>query len=174
MFMSQTELFAWILGQYPRSQQNNKFLIRPYYYPIDLVTINNGVTKSGNITIAANGDFVILSMNYRATIDDSNRDIVPQVKVQITDTGSSWQFASSAVDIATFMGHVQNAPYVTPWPYMVAGRSSLQVDATSYASAEDYATLTITFWGLLVQSLGPMGAGDSDQFVYRVFDDAQA
>jgi len=169
--VNMTELYAWILGQYPRDSQNDKFLIQPYYYPVDLLDIHPGATKTGQIQIAANADFIILSMNYRCSqnngdASDTNGDVVPKLQLQITDVGSSMQFASSNVDIATFMGRINEAPYTAPWPRMVSGRSSLSLQATSYAGTDIYAQLTVTFWGLLVQSLGAMGPNDVPQFAY--------
>lgn len=166
---SMIELYAWILGTYPLGNQGDRFLVLPYYYPTTFEDLTHGSSAINIINIAANADFVIRSMNYRACKDngdatDTNGDVVPKVEVQITDVGSSLQYASSQVDIATFMGQVDHAQFAAPWPRKVAGRSQLSVSVNSYAGTDDYSRLTITFWGMLVQSMGPMRDGDVPVF----------
>jgi hypothetical protein len=137
-----------------------KLLIQPYSYPLEFNSLAPAGQSSQQLVIAANADFVLSSLRYRASLysnggaDDTDADIVPKVRVLITDTGSNQQFSSQSVDIANLFGQIGRAPYVYMFPRIINGRSALTVAVTSYAVADTYANIELSFAGALVQQFG--------------------
>lgn len=124
--------------------------IQPYSYRVAFQNLAAGTTQNGKLDANANSDFILLSPRYRAT-EAADVDAIPEVRVLLTDTGSSTQLSDSAIDLTTFFGHIGKAPVEMVYPRIIAGRSSLQIQVTNYG-ATAYTNLELTFAGVLVQA----------------------
>lgn len=135
-----------------RAEFNQTLSLEAYDYPLEFTDLVSGQTQTKTFAIASNADFVMTSPRYRAVVDDANRDVIPQVKILLTDTGSNAQLMSDATDISTYFGQIGKAPYDIMYPRIINGRSAMSVQVTSYAAAETYSFLELTFAGVLVRA----------------------
>ena len=127
--------------------------IQPYAYRVNFTDLAAAGEQVKSINISANADFILTSPRYRAKVDDTANDVIPQVMVLLTDTGSSEQLTNDQVDISTYFGQIGKAPYTIEYPRIISGRSSLSVALSNYSTALTY-DIEMTFAGVLVRSYG--------------------
>lgn len=138
-----------------RAYGDKKLLITPYGYNLTFLALAQNGQASQVLNIAANADFMLLSVNSRAQIgaaQNMQTITAPFVRMLITDSGSNEQYTNTAVDLGNYAGTIpaiQNLPY----PRLVSGRSTLTVALTNYApTAETYTSLDVFFEGVLIRA----------------------
>lgn len=138
-----------------RFYQGRTLSIVPYGYTTTFLALAQNAVQTNIINIAANADFMMLSLNHRAQIGAAQTvqsKTAPFVRLLITDSGSNEQYTAQAVDLENYStngGVVQNLAY----PRIVSGRSTLTVQATNYApTAETYTTLDVFLEGVLIRA----------------------
>lgn len=131
---------AFAAAMYRETGKN--FRLVPYAYTTTFASIAQAATSTNTINIAANADFILLEIRHRANIAAAqtvSTKTAPFVRVLITDSGTNEQFTSAAVDLENYSQNGQAARPIQ-YPRFLQGRTSLTVQASSYApTAETYA-----------------------------------
>ena len=162
---SLSELQAFIRSLYARQMadgtvQSPSLYVAPYAYPITIASLAPAGTSTTQIPITANGDFLCLGVRHHATIaaaaQNASTKTVPCVRMLVTDNGTAEQWTNAAVDLENYSQNVYQSRNL-PFPRLVQGKSSLTVQVTSYAAAETYAPLELSFDGLLIKVLNSTG-----------------
>lgn len=143
----------------PNTGQSRQLVITPYAYPASFTNLTAGLTATANVNISSNADFVVFGLSHRAVTDvDTGQTVstktAPMVRVLITDSGTGEQFTSQAVDLENYSSN-GNAFYELPYPRVLTGKSSLQVQVTNFSSGDsetEYQTLEILFHGVQVRA----------------------
>lgn len=120
-------------------------------YEVDFTSANltNGATLNGAIQIQADSYFKWTKAAFYADIGgavftDSTRPI-PQVTVQIQDSGSGRVLFNQAVPVVNVFGTGQ-LPFILPIPRIFMPRSSLALQVANYSTASAY-NLRLTLIG---------------------------
>lgn len=148
-----------IEGFLARFYQGSKLLITPFGYNTTFLAVNQGLTVTNTINIAANADFLLLGLRHRAGVGAGVGITISTkpavfVRISITDSGTNEQYTNGAVDLANYSsdGYYDNN---LPYPRLISGRSALILQATSYApAAETVTTLDVFLEGVLVRVVG--------------------
>ena len=136
-----------------RLDGNVQISIEPYAYELAFTTLASGDTQTGTIQIQANADLVLTSPRFRCVQDSTDaalRDVVPEIKLLLTDSGSQQQLMNTGVDISTYFGQIGRAPYDLMYPRIISGRSAMVIQAQNYGTVT-YERLELTFAGVLVK-----------------------
>ncbi len=109
-----------------------------YIYEAAVVAIAVGASVNDVINIEADSDFILQKLTYSADLAgvaqlESTR-IVPNVTVQIVDTGSGRQLMQNPVPIPSFFGSGE-LPFILPNPRLFMRNSTIQVAFTSFEVA---------------------------------------
>jgi hypothetical protein len=109
-----------------------------YVYEAETIAIAVGASTNDTISIEADSDFILQKLTYAADIagatqTESSR-LVPNVLLQITDTGSGRQLMQDPIPIPSFFG-VGMLPFILPNPRLFMRNSTIQVAFTSYEAA---------------------------------------
>lgn len=103
-----------------------------------LAAIAVGGNISTNITIQADSDFVIEKLTYFAHVAGASQtvstQIVPNVSVMLTSTGSGQNLFSAATPIGSIFGNA-GLPFILPFPRLLPANSVLQILLTSFEAA---------------------------------------
>jgi hypothetical protein len=114
-----------------------------------LAALATGASSTTNIQIQADSDFVIEKMTYDADLAGVartvNSEIIPNVLVLLTITGSGLTLTSVPVPLNTLFGNGK-LPFILPYPRLLPASSVLQVLLTSYEAASA-PSLTLNFVG---------------------------
>lgn len=121
---------------------------------VDIPVLVGAVTDT--IQIQADADFIWQKATYQADIDgaaitDASR-IIPNVLVQITDTGSNRQLFFNPLPIANIFG-TGRVPFILPNPRLFIKTSTIQIDFTSF-EAVIVPTIRLSFIGYKFYRLG--------------------
>lgn len=140
----------------PQTGRPRQLLLTPYAYSAQFTALAVDTSSTANINISAVADFVILNISHRATVGSTAQNVstktAPCVRMLITDSGSGEQFTNTAVDLET-MSTNGNPFFELPYPRIVTGKSSLQVQVTNFANSDEtYATLDIVLNGVQVRA----------------------
>jgi hypothetical protein len=132
-------------------------LLTPYGYNLtfsatDLIAATGSDTQQLNIS--ANADFILLGIRARADIAAAAQTVsslvAPLARMLLTDSGSNEQFTQQAIDLMNYT-QVGTVEVELPYPRIVAGRSSLQVQMFNYSAASAY-NIDVFFSGVLVRA----------------------
>lgn len=133
-----------------------KLTMVPFAYTAVFAPLASGATLAQIVTIAANADFMLLAIHHRATIAAAAQTVTTKVapcaRLLITDTGSSEQFTNVAVDLENYSQN-DAKPNALPFPRLIAGLTSLNVQITSYSAAEIYNPIEIYLEGIRIRVL---------------------
>ena len=133
-----------------------KLTMVPFAYPATFGPLNPGATLNQIVTIAANADFLLLAIHHHATIAAAAQTVssktAPCVRLLITDTGSSESFTNAPADLENY-GQNDAKPNSLPFPRLIGGLTSLNVQVTSFAAAEIYNPLEIYLEGVRIRKL---------------------
>ena len=165
--ISPTELVASVNASYAQSdaELTNAHMPRPgrvyapKRYTVTFATLAPGGTQTQIINISANGDFFLTKMQYKVTNAGAAQTgatlIVPQWRIQITDSGSDELFANASTDLDNIATNAAFANKDTDEPYtrVISGRSTLTLTATSYEAANTY-SLDFCLTGALIKTWG--------------------
>jgi hypothetical protein len=106
-----------------------------YVYEAAVAAIAVGASANDTIAIEADSDFILQKLTFHADIagaaqTDATR-VVPNVSVQITDTGSGRQLMSQPIPIPAIFG-TGELPYILPNPRLFMRNSTIQIAFTSF------------------------------------------
>lgn len=127
-----------------------------FVYQADFSALAPNTPQTATINIQADSHFKWVMATYDADIaaaafTEANAP-VPNVTVQITDTGSGRNLFSSAVPVPSIFGRGQ-LPFVLPLPRIFAARSSISITAANYDAAETY-NLKLSLVGMKLFDIG--------------------
>lgn len=135
-----------------RMQQVGSQKIREEFYVYStgrLSALATGASLTTNIQIQADSDFVIEKLTYAADLAAAaltfNTQIIPNVSVLLTLTGSGLTLTNVPVPIPSIFGDAR-LPFILPYPRLLPASSTLQVLLTSYEAASQ-PSLTLNFIG---------------------------
>lgn len=130
--------------EYPHRQFENPERNRDFFvYEARATAIAVGANVTDTIQIQADADFIWQKATYQAddggaSQTDSNR-LIPNVLVQITDTGSNRKLFFNPVPIPSVFG-TGELPFILTNPRLFMKTSTIQIDFTSF---EAVATPTV-------------------------------
>lgn len=112
-----------------------------FVYNINFLALLSGASANGNIQIQADSHFKWISAVYHADIANAaftaNTRPIPNVTIQITDSGSGRQLVSAPVPIGDVFGTGQ-LPYLLPIPRIFMARSSIAFAVANFDAVVDY------------------------------------
>lgn len=139
-------------GQLPQSLANRapaKFEEFYTYSTGRLSAITVGGTLTASITIQADSDFVLEKQTYYAHLAGAaqtvSTQVVPNVEVMLTATGSGQNLMSANVPIYAIFG-TGGLPFILPFPRVLPANSVLQISLTSFEAANT-PIITLNFMG---------------------------
>lgn len=131
--------------QTPRVQYVEDFTV----YELDFTGLASGGTANGAIQIQADSAFRWNKAAYFATIANAafvlSGQPVPNVAVQIVDTGSGRQLFNASVPVPSVFGRGE-LPFILPVSRIFKERSSIAVTVTNFDAAVTY-NLRLSFIG---------------------------
>jgi len=135
------------LREYESESRKRDFFI----YEAQTVTLGVGLSATDTIQIQADAHFILQKLTYLASdapaavqTTDATR-VIPNVLVQITDTGSNRQLFFNPVPISNVFG-TGTLPFILPNPRLFMKTSTIQIDFTSFeVAATD--TIRLSFIG---------------------------
>ena len=112
-----------------------------YVYESEALALASGDSANDTINIEADSDFLMQKLSYQADIaaaafTDSGRPI-PNVTVQLIDTGSGRQLMQNPIPIPSIFGTGQ-LPFILPNPRKFLRNSTIQVAYTNFDAAVTY------------------------------------
>lgn len=148
------EIQAFLAQVYP----GRKLLVTPDGYNVSFTTVAIGATSTQQINISAVADFVLLGISHRLVLAVSGQTVsnkpAPIGRILITDSGSNEQLTKQPVDLENYSEN-GNVDKMLPYPRVIAGRSSLNIQVTNYApAAETWGTLDLFLQGVSVRAYG--------------------
>lgn len=144
----------------PASPPARQFVEDFFVYNIAFTSIAPAITQQGSIQIQADSRFKWLKATFWANIiaagspDDqvmSTQDL-PNITVQMVDSGSGRQLFQSAVPVFTVFGTGQ-LPFILPVPRIFQARSNVAFTISNF-SADDTYSLTLALIGTKIFDLG--------------------
>ena len=133
-------------------------LLTPYAYNTTFTTLTQSTSQTNTVNITANADFIILGFHHRAEVDTTviqtaSSKNCPYVRMLVTDSGTNEQFTNSAIDLENYSTNA-NIINLLEYPRIIAGRSTLTIQVTNYATAAGgtLAVLDIVLAGVLVRA----------------------
>ena len=109
-----------------------------YVYEAETIAIAVGASTNDTISIEADSDFILQKLTYLATVGDVQSTdatrIIPNVLIQITDTGSGRQLMQDAIPVSSFFGSGM-LPFILPNPRLFMRNSTIQIAYTSFETA---------------------------------------
>lgn len=109
-----------------------------FVYEAETVAIATGGVTADTIQIQADADFIWQKAAYEADIagaaQTANTRVVPNVLIQITDTGSNRQLFFNPIPIVNVFG-IGALPFILPNPRLFIKTSTIQIDFTSFEAA---------------------------------------
>jgi len=106
-----------------------------YVYEAAVAAIAVGGAANDTINIEADSDFILQKLTYYADIAGAAQThgarIVPNVSIQITDTGSGRQLMQAPIPVAAMFG-TGSLPFILPNPRLFMRNSTIQIAFTSF------------------------------------------
>ena len=112
------------------------------------------VTATAFINLDADSDFYCVALSYAASIADAalteSSNVLPLVRLQITDTGSGKALMNSPLALYALMGDGKR-PYRLVRPRVFLANATIQLSFTSFVAAgTTYTDLQVVFHGYKV------------------------
>lgn len=138
-------------------QQGQRLLLTPYGYTVTFTDFDIGETLTQSLNITANAAFILTGLRYYSVLPADavivSGKVAQRARVLITDSGSGEQFTNSAVNLENYAGNGDVA-HNLPFPRFINGRTSLNIQLTSFATAgDDNNTLDLYLDGVLVRTV---------------------
>jgi hypothetical protein len=169
--ISPTELVAFVNASYAQADANlaqagqkpNRVFVPKRYAVLfsstDSTAIAPAATQTKQINISANGDFFLTRFLFAANIANAaqtyNSLVVPQLRIQITDSGSDEQFCNQSCDISSVASlsvlSDTGGGCDEPYPRVISGRSTVTVAITNTEAANTY-NVEFILVGVLVKT----------------------
>ena len=109
-----------------------------YIYESESLLLAAGGSSADTIAIEADSDFILQKLTYLATVADAQTTdatrIIPNVLIQITDTGSGRQLMQNPIGVSEFFG-TGKLPFILPNPRLFMRNSTIQIAYTSFEAA---------------------------------------
>lgn len=124
---------------YKQDAEGNRYIAEAFEYAIRFENLTGVWTQaSGQIQIQADAAFVVLEQSYSfvdVTVPhvNSNVQLIPNIDVLITNTGSGRRLMNQAVKVTTVFGTGQ-LPFVLPSAQYFSPSSAMQVQISSPAN----------------------------------------
>ena len=137
----------------PQTGLPAKCYTTPYAYSATFAALAQNGVQTQQIQIQANADFICLDIAIRANIAAAQNESTMTaafVRLLITDTGSNEQWTNTAQDVENYCTNGQRQTSL-PYPRIVQGRSSLQLQATNYAPVAETYSFDIMLEGVQVR-----------------------
>lgn len=138
--------------QDPKNPTKRLLVSRDFYlYQAKAATLTPGQSVTTTVDIEADSSFVWLKSNYFVTVgaaapqQEATR-VIPNLNVQINDTGSGRLLQQEPVPISSMSGH-EGLPAILPVPRIFMPKSTIQVTFTNESTAETYQALSLVFIG---------------------------
>ena len=120
-----------------------------YIYEAMTEAIAVGGSDNDVINIEADSDFILQKLTFEADLAGAAQDhstrVIPNVSVQLIDTGSGRQLMQEPIPIPSFFG-IGAIPFILPNPRLFMRNSTIQVAFTSF-EAVDTPTIRLAFIG---------------------------
>lgn len=127
-----------------------------FVYSVNFADVDSGESADGNIQIQADSDFKWISGAYYCTIADAvftaETRPMPNITVQITDSGSGRQLFSNPVPIPSVFG-IGILPYMLPIPRIFKARSSIAFAVANFDAAQDNYNIRLALIGTKIFTL---------------------
>ena len=112
------------------------------------------VTATAFINLDADSDFYCVGLTYAASIADAalteSTNVLPLVRLQITDTGSGKALMNSPIAMYAFLGDGKR-PYRLVRPRVFLANATIQLSYTSFVAAgTTYTDVQVVFHGYKV------------------------
>lgn len=125
-----------------------------YTHPAISTLANTAPNATGLINLDADSDFYCIALSYQASIADAalteSGNVIPLVRVQITDTGSGKALMNTPISLAAMAGDGKR-PYRLARPRVFLSNATIQIAYTSYVAAgTTYTDLQLVFHGYKV------------------------
>jgi hypothetical protein len=140
-----------------RFYQNHPLEITPYAYSMTFSNLTAGATALQTLNFQANADFILTHIQAQGVNHASSTNIthatqiLPLVRMLLTDSGSSQPLTNTPIDLSAYV-EIGNFEKGLPYPRFLSGRSSLQVQLTSYDTALAY-DIDVSFHGVNVRAV---------------------
>lgn len=112
-----------------------------YIYEAEALALASGASSNDVVNIEADSNFILQKLAYQADIAaaafTATTRPIPNVTVQIIDTGSGRQLMSNPIPIPSFFG-TGELPFILPNPRLFMRNSSIQVAFTNFDAAVTY------------------------------------
>ena len=126
-----------------------------FVYPASLGSLAAGATNTVNISISADSDFYLTALTFMSTLAGAaqtvSSQVLPQISVQIVDTGSGRQLFNVAMPIYAIAG-IGREPFRLIHPRLFKRSTTIQVQATNTSAAETYTATFLNFIGFKLYS----------------------
>ena len=127
-----------------------------FIYEAQATTIAAGGVDTDTIQIQADAHFVwqkaVFEADLAGVAQTESTRIIPNVNIQITDTGSNRQLFFNPVPIPNVFG-MSGLPFILPNPRLFVKTSTIQIDFTSFEVAAT-PTIRLSFIGYKFYKLG--------------------
>lgn len=127
-----------------------------YVYESQALAIAVGGQATDQINIESDADFIWIKAAYMADLAGAAQTeatrVIPNVDVQIVDTGSSRNLLNGNIPIPSIFGH-EGLPSVLPIPYRLKANSILRID---YTSREAVSTPNVRLAFIGYKDFGPL------------------
>lgn len=133
-----------------RPWENVAYRRRDFYtYEAQTTALGVGLSTNDVINIEADSDFILQKLTYQADlagVGQTNASrVVPNVLIQIIDTGSGRQLMQNPIPIPSIFG-TGRVPFILPNPRLFMRNSTIQIAFTSFEVA-DTPTVRLAFIG---------------------------
>ena len=109
-----------------------------YIYEAVVAALGVGLSANDVINIEADSDFILQKLTFEADIAGAAQTeatrIIPNVLVQLTDTGSGRQLMQNPIPVSSFFG-IGAIPFILPNPRLFMRNSTIQIAFTSFEAA---------------------------------------
>lgn len=140
----------------PYNPENTQAYRRDFYvYVATFSGLAAAASANGTIQIEADADFMLQKLAYEADIAaaafTASTRPVPNVNIQITDTGSGRQLMNNPVPIPSFFG-TGELPFILPNPRKFTKQTTIALAVTNFDAAVTY-NLRLSFIGYKIYEL---------------------
>lgn len=121
-----------------------------FIYTLAVTNLAPTVTANTTVNIQADSDFIVTKMTGMADVAAAgqtfNTQVIPLVRVQLTDTGSGRNLFDIATDMSAIAGSAY-LPYIMPVERRFSANSTIQAAFTNYDAAQTYGNVRLYLHG---------------------------
>lgn len=137
--------------QIKTAENGQKYVNDHYIYVAEITsTLNAGAQQTVTINIEADSNFTWVKSAVFASLAGAAQtqatQVLPQVEVQIQDSGSGRLLQNLPVPVSSMAGNGQ-LPFVLPVPRLFKARSTISFTFTNNSAAENYSVFALSLIG---------------------------